>query len=120
MRRFPGDCRSNKVSGSSRALCVGRSGVRMSLRRGSKLDGRALDILFGLLGGLGFVERREGLWQATLVTRTYLDPSGRFFWGSMLRPFRDGRRTAGRSSPHCRKMNPRPVCAAVGLNSVPK
>ena len=87
MHHFPAMAAADEV-GLFQALCVGRSSTNELAAR-LELDDRALGILLGLLGGLGFVERREGLWQATLVTRTYLDPSGRFFWGSMLRTFKE-------------------------------
>ena len=87
MNYFPAMAAADEV-GLFQALCVGRSSTNELAAR-LELDGRALLILLGLLGGLGFVERREGLWQATLVTRTYLDPSGRFFWYSMLRTFKE-------------------------------
>ena len=74
--------------GLFRALCAGRS-TTDELAARVQVDARALGILLALLGGLGFVERREGRWQGTPVTRAYLDPDGPMYWGSMLRTFRE-------------------------------
>ena len=87
MHHFPAMTAADEV-GLFKALCAGRSSTE-ALAAQLDLDARALGILLGLLGGLGLVERREELWQATVVTRTFLDPDGPYFWGSMLRAFRE-------------------------------
>ena len=87
MHYFPAMAAADEV-GLFKALCAGRySTADLAGRLG--LDARALGILLGLLGGLSMAERRDGLWQATLTTRTYLDPDSRFTWRSMLRTFRE-------------------------------
>jgi O-methyltransferase domain len=95
MHHFPAIAAADEV-GLCKALCAGRHGTE-ALASQLKLDARSLGVLLGLLGGLGFAERRDGLWQATLVTRTYLDPDSRFFWGSMLRTYKA-------SSPYCSRI----------------
>ena len=87
MHHFPAVAAADEV-GLFKELCAGRRRTE-ELAAELDLDARALGILLGLLGGLGFAERRDGLWQATLVARTYLDPDGHFFWGSMLRTFKE-------------------------------
>jgi acetylserotonin N-methyltransferase len=87
MHYFPAMAAADEV-GLFKALCSGRHGTpELAAQLG--LDARALGILLGLFGGLNLAERRDGLWQATLVTRTYLDPKSRFTWHSMLRTFRE-------------------------------
>jgi len=87
MHNFPAMAAADDV-GLFKALCTGRHGV-VELASQLDLDARSLGILLGLVGGLGLAECRDGLWQATLVTRTYLDPDSRFTWRSMLRTFRE-------------------------------
>jgi acetylserotonin N-methyltransferase len=52
------------------------------------VDTRALSIHLGLLAATGFVERREGRWRATPVTRTYLNPADPAYWGPLLWGYR--------------------------------
>jgi acetylserotonin N-methyltransferase len=87
MHHFPALAAADEI-GLGAALCAKRSSTEELAAR-LEVDARALGILLGLIGGLGFAERREGLWQATLAARTYLDPASRLFWGSMLRTFRE-------------------------------
>ena len=91
---FPAMAAADEV-GLFKLLCADRSTTER-LAAQLALDARALGILLGLLGGLGLAERREGLWQATVVTRTYLDPDGPFFWGSMLSAFKERNPLCGR------------------------
>jgi acetylserotonin N-methyltransferase len=86
LHHFPAMAAADEL-GVFRALCADRLSTQ-ALAAQLELDARALDILLGLLGGLGLAERRDGLWQATVVTRTYLDPEAPCFWGSMLRTYR--------------------------------
>jgi acetylserotonin N-methyltransferase len=87
MHHFPAMAAADEV-GLFKALCGGRhSTADLAAQLG--LDARALGVVLGLLGGLNLAERRDGLWQATLVTRTYLHPESQFTWHSMLRTFRE-------------------------------
>jgi acetylserotonin N-methyltransferase len=87
MHHFPAMAAADEV-GLFEALCLGRH-TTADLAAQLGLDARALGILLGLLGGLRLAERRDGLWQATLVTRTYLHAESQFTWHSMLRTFRE-------------------------------
>jgi acetylserotonin N-methyltransferase len=87
MQHFPAVAAADEV-GLFAALAEGRSSTEaLAARLG--LDARALGILLGMLGGLGLAERREGYWQATVVARSYLEPKGQMYWGSMLKRFRE-------------------------------
>ncbi|RYZ66061.1 MAG: ubiquinone/menaquinone biosynthesis protein, partial [Proteobacteria bacterium] len=55
-----------------------------------EVDGRALGIHLGLLAALGFVERREGRWRATAVTRAWLLPQGEGYYGPVIHRYREG------------------------------
>jgi len=48
------------------------------------VDARALRIHLGVLAALGFVEQREGRWQATATTRTWLHPEAEGYYGPLL------------------------------------
>ncbi len=50
---------------------------------------RALSIVLGMLGALGLVEQRLGLYRATLLARTYLHPDSSFYWGGVFHRQRD-------------------------------
>lgn len=56
-----------------------------------KLDvgSRGLGIHLSLLAGLGIVERHEGLWSATALARSYLDPASPFYWSGLLQHYRE-------------------------------
>lgn len=49
-----------------------------------QVDARALEIHLGVLAALGFVERREGRWQATAEARTWLHPQAQGYYGPLL------------------------------------
>lgn len=49
-----------------------------------QVDARALQIHLGVLAALGYVERREGRWQATALARTWLHPQGSGYYGPLL------------------------------------
>ena len=87
MHHFPALAAADEL-GLFKALCAGR-GSTDELAAKLEVDARALAILLALIAGLGFAERREGQWQATVVARAYLDPESRFFWGSLLRTFKE-------------------------------
>ena len=48
------------------------------------VDARALRIHLGVLAGLGFVEHRDGHWQATAAARTWLHPEAEGYYGPVL------------------------------------
>jgi 3-hydroxy-5-methyl-1-naphthoate 3-O-methyltransferase len=50
---------------------------------------RALAIHLGLLAALGFVERHDGRWRASAVTRTWLLPEAEGYAGPVLHRFRE-------------------------------
>jgi len=54
-----------------------------------QVDARALQIHLGVLAALGFVERREGLWQASAAARTWLHPQAQGYYGPLLHRHRD-------------------------------
>lgn len=87
MQHFPAMAAADEV-GLFAALAAGRSSTE-ALAAHLDVDARALGILLGLLAGVGLAERREGLWQATVVARSYLNPAGEMYWGNMLRRFRE-------------------------------
>lgn len=60
-----------------------------SLAAQLQVDARALQIHLGVLAALGFVERREGLWQATAAARTWLHPQAPGYYGPLLHRHRD-------------------------------
>lgn len=45
---------------------------------------RALSIVLTMLGALGLVERRLGLYRASVLARTYLHPDSPFYWGGVF------------------------------------
>ena len=49
------------------------------------VDARALGVHLALLGGLGMVERRGGLWRATALARTWMHPDGEGYFGPLIR-----------------------------------
>ena len=53
------------------------------------VDARALSIHLAALCSLGLVEKREGKWRATAVTRTWLHPEGEGYWGGFFSGFRE-------------------------------
>ena len=53
------------------------------------VDARALGIHLGLLAATGFVERRDGLWRATAVSRRWLHHDAPGYYGPALHGFRD-------------------------------
>jgi acetylserotonin N-methyltransferase len=53
------------------------------------IDARALQIHLGVLAALGFVERREGRWQATAAARTWLHPEAEGYYDAVLQSHRE-------------------------------
>ena len=53
-----------------------------------KVEPRALSIHLSLLAAIGFVEKRAGLYRATTVSRTYLDPESPYYWGAIFIGYR--------------------------------
>lgn len=53
------------------------------------VDARALAIHLGLLAALGLVERRDGLWRATAMARTWMHPEAEGYYGPLLFGFRE-------------------------------
>ncbi|HTQ99455.1 MAG TPA: methyltransferase [Candidatus Acidoferrum sp.] len=51
-------------------------------------DARALGIHLGLLAATGFVERRDGLWRATALSRRWLHPEAEGYYGPALHGYR--------------------------------
>ena len=74
------------------AALSGQSMDTASLAAALWVDARALHIHLGVLAGLGMVERREGLWQATAVARTWLHPQAQGYYGPLIQ--RHGQRNA--------------------------
>ncbi len=52
------------------------------------VNSRALGVLNSLLGGLGLIVRRDGRFGLTPVSRHYLVKSSGFYWGALLRGYR--------------------------------
>lgn len=53
------------------------------------VDARALRIHLGVLAALGFVEQRDGRWQATAAARTWLHPRAEGYYGALLQTHRE-------------------------------
>jgi 3-hydroxy-5-methyl-1-naphthoate 3-O-methyltransferase len=51
------------------------------------INARALSIHLAALASTGFVEKRDGRWCATHVTRTWLHPNAQGYWGPFLHGF---------------------------------
>jgi 3-hydroxy-5-methyl-1-naphthoate 3-O-methyltransferase len=74
------------------------------------VDARALAIHLGVLAGLGLVERREGKWRATALSRTWLHPEGEGYFGPLFDGYRQSQplheqmkatlKTGGRAESH--------------------
>jgi len=60
-----------------------------ALAEACDVEARALGIVLGLIAALGFIVRREGDWNLTSVSRTYLLPDGNFYWGPLIMGGRD-------------------------------
>ncbi len=54
-----------------------------------QVNARALSIHLGLLAALGMVERRDGLWRATALARTWMHPDGEGYYGPLLFGYRE-------------------------------
>lgn len=52
------------------------------------VNARALGVHLCLLAALGMVERREGLWRATALARTWMHPEAEGYYGPLLKGFR--------------------------------
>jgi acetylserotonin N-methyltransferase len=67
------------------------SGAKDSATLAAELgvDARALGIHLGMLAAMGFAERREGKWQATAETRTWMHPKADGYCGPLLKRFQE-------------------------------
>jgi acetylserotonin N-methyltransferase len=92
------------------AALAGKPMTTAALATQLGVDARALQIHLGVLASLGFVERRESLWQATAVTRTWLHPEAEGYYGPVLGTHKERNplheqllatlRTGGRAASH--------------------
>ena len=76
--RLPVVTVANQV-GTFRALSS-RAMTTEALAAELRVDARALKIHLGLLAALGLLERREQLWRATALARTWLHPESRGYY----------------------------------------
>jgi len=53
------------------------------------LGARATEALLGVIQSLGFIARQDGKFRNTPVARNYLLPDSPFYWGGLIRLFRD-------------------------------
>jgi 3-hydroxy-5-methyl-1-naphthoate 3-O-methyltransferase len=71
------------------AAISGQSLTTEALAETLGVNARALTIHLGVLAGLGLVERRDGRWRATALSRTWLHPDGGGYFGPLFAGYRD-------------------------------